>query len=556
MKNLPIRKRTILAVAVLLAAAAILFFAYGFYVGRFQVFPYDKIVYLAKSLNRTVKVARQGESGYVESQLAAQRSPATQVGVKQSLLETALLPLTVRTVDLRSAAPFPMGAGSLARESDHLLLLDRLGRIYSYRDDKLTPLALPAVPNHIDKYILKSERQGGLDRDTFRTHTIAYDAKRSTLYVSFEEYASPAANRFGVAALAVDPQSFAARGEWKTIYESSDTNSREGFGLAGGGKLLVSNDTLYFSIGDYGLYRGADRRLDAAQDPASPFGKIHAYDLVSGKLTVVSSGHRNTQGLVVTRDGELLNVEHGPQGGDEINNIRQGGNYGWPLETYGTGYGAYTWPLQEKASDANLLPPLFAFVPSIGTSSIVQLQGFHERWDGDLLVGSLKGQSLYRLKLVSGRIVFSEPIWIGHRIRDIVQIGARLYLLTDDALMLEVSVDSAQLARNVRSVDEAFSGAVEKCMVCHHFGETNPTQMAPTLSNLNGRKVAGDSFARYSPALRGVQGNWSADRLAQFIADPDKFAPGTAMPKIALSAGEIKEVVDLLTGEGGPAGRD
>ena len=129
-----------------------------------------------------------------------------------------------------------------------------------------------------------------------------------------------------------------------------------------------------------------------------------------------------------------------------------------------------------------------------------------------------------------------------------VAVGRTIYLLTDDALVLELSVDEAALEKNTRAVDAEYDASIGKCMMCHHLGPTDPTSMAPTLSNLNHKKVASDTFGRYSAALKAVTGEWSRARLLQFISDPGRFAPGTAMPKIDLSADEAETIVDDLMG--------
>ena len=95
--------------------------------------------------------------------------------------------------------------------------------------------------------------------------------------------------------------------------------------------------------------------------------------------------------------------------------------------------------------------PLFAWVPSIAVSQLIEVNNFHERWNGDLLVGSLKASSLYRLRLEAGRVLYSEPIWIGQRIRDITETTNGIIVLwTDDTQLLFVTVDKDQLALNRR----------------------------------------------------------------------------------------------------------
>ena len=523
-------------------------FVYGFLVSRFRIVPYNHIVRLEKNAARTINVLRHGEQGYVRSQIAQQLSPQiAHLPPTRKTIETALLPISIAEVSLADNIAFPAGGGALTVVADKIMVMDRLGKLYLYENGRIVEAKMPPVPNGLDGFILKS-RNLDLTRDTFRAHSIAYDKKRGVLFASFEKYVSPRENAFSIAALTIDPITLVAVGAWRTIYESKSTNSVEIWGLAGGGKLLINRDVLYFAVGDYSIYRHGPNDKHAAQDRASPFGKIYSYNLSDGAVVLKSIGHRNTQGLVMTREGELLNVEHGPQGGDEINVIKDGKNYGWPIATYGTEYGTYTWPLEEKTVAEQLELPLFAFVPSIAISSIIQIGDFSDRWSGDVLVGSLKAQSLYRLKYVSGRVIFSEPIWIGHRIRDMVDLGRKIYLLTDDALILELLVDEIALKKNLRSVDAEYDKSVAKCMMCHHFGQTDPTSMAPTLSNLNHKKIASDTFGEYSSALKSVSGEWSRERLLKFISDPGRFAPGTAMPMIDISFEEAQSIVDQLIG--------
>ena len=506
------------------------------------------LVATAKHALRVLRVGTKGEKTFVDNELAHQVATTAGSSVaSRTTLETALLPLDVKRSALSDSMPYPAGAGGLAVVDGQLLVLDRLGQIYLYKDGKIAPVATP-VRNGVREYIAKSSNLT-LNADTLRTHSIAFDPAGQRLYACYEKYLSPSQNRFEIASIAFDPAAMKSRGEWRIEYASEPIPS-ERWGIAGGGKLLVDGRNLYFSVGDYGFYgRPGHAQEHAAQDPKRPFGKIFVMNLADHSVHNISIGHRNTQGLVMSADGKLFNVEQGPQGGDEINLIEPGKNYGWPIETYGTDYGAYTWPLTQLAGALKLQPPVFAFVPSVATSSIVQLKGWHPRWDGDFLVGSLKAQSLLRIRMVDDHVVFSEPIWIGHRVRDIAQIGPVIYLLTDDGMVMELRVDAELLKRNVRAVDAVPGRALSKCLGCHHFGETNPTHLAPTLSNLIGRKVAADNFTRYSAALKAVGGTWTRERLAKFLENPADFAPGTAMPKVDLTRSEIDEIVGELAGK-------
>jgi aldose sugar dehydrogenase len=266
----------------------------------------------------------------------------------------------------------------------------------------------------------------------------------------------------------------------------------------------------------------------------------------TGTWHVFTNGHRNPEGLTFLKSGQLFSTEHGPRGGDELNVIVEGSNYGWPKVTLGTAYEDYDWNgATTVGRHAGYAAPLFAWVPSIGVSQLIELHDFHPRWNGDLLVASLKALALFRLRLEAGRVLYSEPIWVGQRIRDLAQTeDGTIVLWTDDTQLLFVRVDSDQLIEQQR-FPRVVSDTVGACMVCHHLGPTNSTDFAPTLSNLLDRPIASDEF-RYSAGLRTRRENWTKALLREFLSDPAKFASGTSMPNPGLDQTQLDDVVNTL----------
>jgi glucose/arabinose dehydrogenase len=188
--------------------------------------------------------------------------------------------------------------------------------------------------------------------------------------------------------------------------------------------------------------------------PDNDFGKILKIDLRTKIKSIVSIGHRNPQGLTATLSGAIYATEHGPRGGDELNAIVAGKNYGWPVTTLGTHYTTYDWPNRsEEAPDQGFEPPVFAWLPSIGVSNLMEVSNFDPAWDGDLLVTSLKAQSIYRLRRDGGgRVVYSEPILLNHRLRDIAALpDGTVVLWTDDARLLFLNVDHVEFAGHRRA---------------------------------------------------------------------------------------------------------
>lgn len=174
---------------------------------------------------------------------------------------------------------------------------------------------------------------------------------------------------------------------------------------------------------------------DQAQVAGNQLGKVVRIAADGSTSEVWSLGHRNIQGAALhPQTGELWAHEHGPQGGDEINVVERGRNYGWPVITYGRNYVTGT-RIGEEGPRAGFEQPLKVWVPSIAPSGMAWLTSErYPGWQGSLFVGALRAQMLVRLT-VDGRKVTGEERLLtdwGQRIRDVRQgPDGWLYVLTD-----------------------------------------------------------------------------------------------------------------------------
>ena len=332
-------------------------------------------------------------------------------------------------------------------------------------------------------------------------------------------------------------------GKWTTIFESQPCLAvTDHFDdLETGGRLAWAPDQkLFFSTGDFGSDGLAEPGF--SQQTNNDYGKVLLLDGKGGR-EIYSMGHRNPQGLTMSRSGRLWETEHGPQGGDEINLIVKGANYGWPLATYGTQYGLNYWPLAPDAHDhGSFTEPAHVFVPSVGVSNLIELGNRQfPRWDGDLLIASLAGQTLLRARTRGDRVIYVRATQLDRRIRDIAQgSDGRIVLWTDEGDVLVLS--SAPWERSGQDV-------FQTCAHCHEpmAGTTRP--IAPSLHGILGRDVASLSGYEYSEGLRAVQGTWSKERLDAFLGNPALFAPGTRMNSWAVTNPEDRRnLVEYLAG--------
>ncbi|MEW6490317.1 MAG: PQQ-dependent sugar dehydrogenase [Thermodesulfobacteriota bacterium] len=207
--------------------------------------------------------------------------------------------------------------------------------------------------------------------------------------------------------------------------------SRLVFGRDGRLHLTTGDRAQQDWVQDTSIHRGQVIRLEAdgAVPADNPFVGRPGY-----RPETYSLGHRNPQGAALHPEtGELWLVDHGAQGGDEVNVVRAGRNYGWPVITYGRDYSGAK--IGVGTHREGMEQPLYYWDPSIAPSGMAFVTSdLFPAWKGSLLVGALRGQMLVRLALDGEKVVGEERLLtdLGERIRDVRQgPDGRFYLLTD-----------------------------------------------------------------------------------------------------------------------------
>ena len=305
-----------------------------------------------------------------------------------------------------------------------MLVTERDGKLRVIRNGALVAEPVSGVPATYVK------SQGGL----FDILLHPDFAANRTLFLSYAA-GTPESNATRVISATFDG---AALSDIKTIFE---TATKKDTPVHYGGRMALLGDrTMLITIGDGFNYR------EKAQDLSNGLGKIVRVNLdgsipadnpfadkEGARREIYSFGHRNEQGLAVDpADGTIYETEHGPMGGDELNIIEAGANYGWPLATYGLDYsGAQITPFTEYEGSKQ---PVKYWVPSIGPSGLAIYQGdLFPGWKGDLLVGALAKTALHRLDMEDGKVVGEERYLDGERIRDVREgPDGAIYVTTED----------------------------------------------------------------------------------------------------------------------------
>jgi len=234
--------------------------------------------------------------------------------------------------------------------------------------------------------------------------------------------------------------------EEETIWQAEMEDYNASGDVGAGGRVAFDDDGhVYFGVGSRGPSSGI-------QDLSMPWGKTHRVhddgsipednpfaDRDDVYRSIYTYGHRSPQGLEFdTVTGELWGTEHGPRGGDEVNRLLPGGNYGWPLFSLGIDYDGtpveYGKDLGISFELSDIEQPVVDLTPSPAVSSfIISTSEQFPEWEGDFLVGSLKARSLFRIVIEDNQLVHQETLFEGiGRIRDIEQgYDGDIYLLLE-----------------------------------------------------------------------------------------------------------------------------
>ena len=455
---------------------------------------------------------------------------------------------------------YPARGGALAPLGNDLLVVTPWGRLalvsptgeIAYLEGNV-PMNKAELQAHPD--------QANFDSNNFRVADILlsqHSAGRYDLFVTHHYFTGECIRfRLSATTLLFEGADVSVSSAWRTIFDAEPCLSKAS-DQAGGRMLTDGPDHLLVVIGDH-------RQDWHAQASDSHLGKLVRVEIATSRAETLAFGLRNPQGFARDAAGTLWETEHGPQGGDELNVLVSGGNYGWPQATYGVGYGkkVIVPQIKEVGRHEGFTKPVFAWVPAIGISSIiVNDERSFPLWRDDLLISSLKGHSLFRVRRDSTDVQYVERIDIDHRIRDLAQMpDSRLALLVDEGRVhfLRRSyahcADKSQWDRNVYAIDCAdTAGTVAAtgaqlyglhCSGCHSLNAEKHGR-GPHLVGVLGRRIGSVGGYLFSDALRSLNEVWTPPRLERFLANPQAFAPGTSKQSLHLTPAEARAIADFI----------
>ncbi len=298
-----------------------------------------------------------------------------------------------------------------------MLVTERPGRLRMVRDGRLVDAPVRGVPE------VFARGQGGL-MDVVPHPDFA---SNRLLYIT---YSKPVGDGSTTALI----RGRLDGGRLTDVEELFEANS-QGAGHYGSRIAFDGNGHVFVTVGDRQAPPRGDLESHPAQDRSNHHGtvvRLHEDGSVPSDNPFVGQsgvrpeiwtwGHRNPQGLSIDRDGRVWITEHGPQGGDELNLVEPGNNYGWPVVGYGVNYGSGS-AIHEGTMREGMTHPTHVWVPSIATSGLLYYTGdAFPAWQGHLLAGGLGGQQIALLTMDGDEVVKEETLVLGlGRVRDVRQ---------------------------------------------------------------------------------------------------------------------------------------
>ncbi|HVV28699.1 MAG TPA: PQQ-dependent sugar dehydrogenase [Rhizomicrobium sp.] len=279
-------------------------------------------------------------------------------------------------------------------------------------------------------------------------------AKSRRIYFSFFENLGPGYSNTNLAYGTLDQAAGAVHGV--TVIFRGDPVLIKNYSGKQGGRIVFARDgSLFMTMGDRDANIKADYEAALAQKLDNDMGKIihltadgtpapdNPFLKTPGaRPEIWAYGIRSPQGFAWGPDGTLWETEHGPRGGDELNIIRKGINYGWPVITHGIDYGG--GPVNDGIiAKEGLEQPVYYWDPVIAPSGLAYYRGnLFPQWKNSLFAGALRGMGVYRLEIKDRKVVAEEPLLsdLRQRIRD-VRVGpdGAVYVLTEQKALLKLT---------------------------------------------------------------------------------------------------------------------
>ena len=320
---------------------------------------------------------------------------------------------------------------------------------------------------------------------------------------------------------------------------------------------------------------------DGSPVPGGPFSKV-----AGARPEIWATGFRNAAGLTRAADGSIWAIDIGPKGGDELNLLKPGGNYGWPLVTWGFDYSGRA--MSEMQESPEFVDPVATWSPSRAPGDITSYDGDRfPQWRGDLFTSELMGHVVRRLRIRENKVVQEEALLgeLRERIRSVSQgPDGYLYAITDSARgrLLRIrpgapgTAEAGRVAKPFETktgdmiedftnrgvyqerftqilfnfkYDEARAKSLfgQNCASCHVAGSFTTGEIGPDLNGVAGRRSGQLPGYAYSAAMRDPKTavQWDRDTLVSFISNPQAYYPGTKM--IVSPNDDLESVLQMTT---------
>lgn len=445
-----------------------------------------------------------------------------------------------------------------------ILLTERLGRLRLVRNGKLMEKPVDGVPEVLNTSMfdglldVKVDPDFAVNRTIYLTFTTGTDSERTGNILK-------------------------ARFENDRLVDSRVIFSTAVPAPPGGPNIMrilfLPDKTMLVGVGSGGQgSRGMVQRLD------NQSGKIIHLDregraVAGGPFAGIEGarpelwaiGFRNPAGIARTRDGEIWAVDIGPKGGDELNLVTPGANYGWPLLSWGFDYGGRA--MSDRQDGGDFTDPVIVWSPSRAPSGLIEYQGDRfPHWRGDLFTGELMGHVLRRIRVQDGKVVQEEALLhdLRERIRS-VETGpdGYIYVLTDSSTGRLLRLRPGKPSRSEQArvakpfalpsggdmiedfaqrgiyqerftqilfnfkYDEARAKLLfgQNCAGCHNAGSFTDGEIGPDLNGITERRSGQLPGYDFSAAMRKPETSvqWDRDSLAAFISNPQSYYAGTKM---------------------------